>query len=117
MTKDTLFTQNRTEPVERRSTLRTPMSLNVSLYYDRLGLLSCKTRDISIEGMLLDTGRMRLSRHAKVEVVLTDLVEDYSDPIRVFAKVNRVDESLAALTFKNLEIDTFRRLKSLIARA
>ena len=120
MTKNTQVTQNATvlkdadEPVERRLSRRKPTALRVSLYYDRLGLLSCKTKNISIEGMLLDTGRVRLSQHANVEVVLTDLVEDYSDPIRVFAKVSRVDESLAALTFRNLEIGTFRRLKTLI---
>ena len=102
------------EAIERRASRRRPVALKVSLYYDRLGLLTCKTRNICIEGMLLDTGRVRLSQSAHVEVVLTDLVEDYNDPIRVFARVNRVNESLAALTFQDLEIGTFRRLKTLI---
>lgn len=103
------------ELVERRASRRKSVALKVSLYYDGLGLLTCKTRDICIEGMLLDTGRVRISHSAHVEVVLTNLAEHYSDPIRVFARVNRVDESLAALTFQNLDIGTFRRLRKLIA--
>jgi hypothetical protein len=103
--------------VERRASARQVLALRVSVYYDRLGLLSCKTRDISIEGMLLDTGRVRLSNNTHVEVVLTDRTRHYSDPIRVQARVSRVQESLAALTFQDLEISTFRRLKLLLTSA
>lgn len=107
-------TGNEATSIERRSSIRKPMSLRVSLYYDRLGLLSCTTRNLSVEGMLVDTGRMRLTRDARVEVVVTHLVEDYNDPIRLMANVARVNDNHAALVFRNLEIDTFRRLKSLL---
>jgi len=117
MTKDITDTYKEAEFVERRASIRQAMALPVSLYYDRLGLLSCKTRDISIEGMLLDTGRVRLSNNTRVEVVLTDRSQDYSDPIRVQARVSRVHECLAALTFHNLEINAFRRLKALLSLA
>ncbi|MGW8246760.1 MAG: PilZ domain-containing protein [Acidiferrobacterales bacterium] len=103
------------ESIERRASTRQLLALRVSLYYDRLGLITCKTRDISIEGMLLDTGRVRLSDNTQVEVVLTDRARDYSDPIRVQARVSRVQESLAALTFLDLEISAFRRLKTLLS--
>jgi len=103
--------------VERRASTRQLLALRVSVYYDRLGLLSCKTRNISIEGMLLDTGRVRLSNNTRVEIVLSDRAQDHSDPIRVQARVSRVRESLAALTFHNLEINAFRRLKLLLAAA
>jgi hypothetical protein len=115
MTKDIGTTIEDPDFVERRASTRRALVLRVSLYYDRLGLLSCKTRDISIEGMLLDTGRVRLSDNTQVEVVLTDRAQDYSDPIRVRARVSRVHESLAALTFQNLDISAFRRLKTLLA--
>ena len=105
------------EFIERRASTRQILALRVSLYYDRLGLITCKTRDISIEGMLLDTGRVRLSDNTQVEVVLTDRTRDYSDPIRVQARVSRVHESLAALTFLELEISAFRRLKTLLSPA
>jgi len=101
--------------VERRASVRRSVALPVSLYYDRLGLLSCKTRDISIEGMLLDTGRMRLSNNTQVEVVLPDRSEKRREPIRLQARVSRVRESLAALTFHDLEISAVRRLKSLLS--
>jgi len=117
MTKDITDTYDEADFVERRASVRQLVALRVSLYYDRLGLLSCKTRDISIEGMLLDTGRVRLSNNTRVEVVLTDRTQDYSDPIRVQARVSRVHESLAALTFQNLEISAFRRLKALLSLA
>ena len=117
MTKDIRDTYNEVDFVERRASTRHVVSLRVSLYYDRLGLLTCQTRDISIEGMLLDTGRVRLSNNTQVEVVLTDRAQDYSDPIRVQARVSRVHECLAALTFQDLEISAFRRLKSLLSPA
>ena len=114
MSKEITDTYEEADFVERRASIRQIVALRVSLYYDRLGLISCKTRDISIEGMLLDTGRVRLSDNTQVEVVLTDRTRDYSDPIRVQARVSRVHDSLAALIFQNLEISTFRRLKSLL---
>jgi len=107
--------ENTSAPIERRASRRRTAALKVSLYYDRLGLLTCKTRNISIEGLLLDTGRVRLSQSAQVEVVLTDPADNYRDPIRVFARVNRVNESMAALAFHDLEIEAFRRLKTLVS--
>jgi hypothetical protein len=114
MTKDRTDTYDEADFVERRASVRQIVALRVSLYYDRLGLISCKTRDISIEGMLLDTGRVRLSNNTQVEVVLTDRTQDYGDPIRVQARVSRVRESLAALIFQDLEISAFQRLKTLL---
>jgi len=117
MAKEIGTTISESDFIERRASVRQLLALQVSLYYDRLGLLSCKTRDICIEGMLLDTGRVRLSNNTQVEVVLSDRSRDYSDPIRVQARVSRVQESLAALTFQNLEISAFRRLKILLSSA
>ena len=114
MTKERTDTYEEADFVERRASIRQIVALRVSLYYDRLGLISCKTRDISIEGMLLDTGRVRLSNNTQVEVVLTDRTQDYGDPIRFQARVSRVRESLAALIFQDLEISAFRRLKTLL---
>lgn len=115
MTEDVLNSISGDDFVERRSSVRKPVGFRVSLYYDRLGLLSCKTCNLSIEGMLLDTGRVRLTENTHVEIVLTHLMQDYNDPIRLLAHVSRVDECFAALTFQNLEIGTFRRLKSLLS--
>lgn len=109
-------TKQQNDFIERRSFPRKSMALRVSLYYDQLGLVSCKTRNLCLEGTLIDTGRVRLSRNTHVELVVTDLVEDYSDPIRLSALVCRVNESHAALTFRNFEVSTLRRLKTLLAR-
>lgn len=108
-------TKQQNDFIERRSYPRKSMALRVSLYYDRLGLVTCRTRNLGLEGALLDTGRVRLSRNADVELVVTDLVENYNDPIRLSALVCRVDDSHAALTFRNFEVSTLRRLKSLLA--
>ena len=62
---------------ERRSSVRKQLALRISLYYDRLGLISCKTRDLSLEGALLDTGGIRLTGDARVEIVITDLMLDF----------------------------------------
>ena len=99
---------------ERRASTRRLMALRISLYYDRLGLVTCKTRDLSLEGMLLDTGGIRLTSNAQVEVVLPDAAKSFSDPIRIRASVKRVSEGLAALVFRNLDIGTCRKLRVLL---
>lgn len=109
-------TRQQNDFVERRSYPRKLMVLRASLYYDRLGLLSCKTRNLGLEGALIDTGRVRLSRNADVELVVTDLIGNYTDPIRLSALVCRVDECHAALTFRDFEVSTLRRLKILLAQ-
>lgn len=50
---------------DRRWCARKMIELNVALYYDRLGLLPCKTLDMSMEGMFVYTGRITLPSTAK----------------------------------------------------
>lgn len=100
---------------DRRLTPRRPLALRVSLYYDRLGLVTCKTRNLGLQGVLLDTGRVSLNSGARVELVITDTAAGQGDSIRILANVCRATDSLAALNFFNLEVGSYRRLKTMLA--
>lgn len=101
---------------ERRLSPRRPLALRVSLYYDGLGLISCKTRDLGFQGALLDTGRVSLNSGARVELVMSDASAHHDDPIKIQASVCRVNNNFAALNFLNLEVSSYRRLKNILAR-
>lgn len=103
------------ESPDRRLSPRRPLALRVSLYYDRLGLISCKIRNLGFKGALLDTGRVSLNSGANVELVMSD-ASHHEDPIKIRANVCRVNNNFAALNFFNLEVSSYRRLKKMLTR-
>ena len=58
-----------TTTMEHRLSLRTPLMMNVGIYYTGLGLLQGRSLDVSRHGMFVLTGPMVLPLHAIVEVV------------------------------------------------
>ncbi len=54
--------------MEHRWSERKPLNLEVTLNYPPIGLIDGKTRDVSLEGMFVDTGGVPLPQHAEVEV-------------------------------------------------
>ena len=54
--------------MEHRLSLRTPLTMNVAIYYNGLGLLQGRSRDVSRHGMFVATGAMVLPLHAIVDV-------------------------------------------------
>ncbi len=100
---------------DRRWCARKMIELNVALYYDRLGLLPCKTLDMSMEGMFVNTGRIALSRHSKVDAVLTSYNGIVSQQLRLPAKIVRVCSEGAGLQFHNFDIDTYYFLREILS--
>jgi len=100
---------------DRRWCARKMIELNVALYYDRLGLLPCRTIDMSMEGMFINTGRIALSQHSKVDAVLTSHNGTESQQLRLPAKIVRVCMEGAGLQFHNFDIETYYFLREILA--
>ncbi len=100
---------------ERRWCARKSIELDVGLYYDRLGLLSCRTLDMSMEGMFVNTGRITLSAFTKVDAVLTHHNGTDSQQIRLPARIVRVSPEGAGLQFHNFDSDTYYFLREILS--
>ncbi len=99
---------------DRRWSVRKSIELNVAIYYDRLGLLPCKTLDMCMEGMFIKTGLITLSRHSKVDAVLTRHDGTVSQQLRLPANIVRVSEAGAGLQFHNFNSETYYFLREIL---
>lgn len=54
--------------MEHRWSERKPIEMDVALYYAPLGTITGKTRDVSLEGMYVQTTGIDLPVHAELEV-------------------------------------------------
>lgn len=102
---------------ERRWCSRKPVSLNVAIYYNRLGLLPCKTRDMSVEGMFVHTGHVTLAQGSTVDAVLTGHNGHSELQLRLPAKIVRVNSDGVGLRFHNFDIDTYHFLRQVLDTA
>jgi hypothetical protein len=101
---------------ERRWSSRKPLSVNVALYYDRIGLLPCKTRDLSVEGMFVQTGHVSLAAGINVDAVLTG----ESHPgfqLHLPARIVRVCGDGVGLRFHKFDVDTYQLLRAVLSDA
>jgi len=86
--------------MEKRWSKRKPITLDVVLFHNDLGLLRCKTRDISLEGMFLDTGKVSLPVEDPVDL---DFILHSNGDTRLHhirAKVVRVTPQGAGVMFR-----------------
>ena len=54
--------------MEHRWSERKPIEMEVALYYAPVGMITGKTRDVSLEGMYVHTDGFELPLHAELEV-------------------------------------------------
>ena len=88
--------------MEHRLSSRTPLMMNVVIYYNGLGLLQARSIDVSRHGMLVRTGQMTLPLHAMVDVAFPlDAGKLSAPPQRTPAMVVRVAEEGIGLMFAN----------------
>ena len=99
---------------ERRWSSRKPLILNVALYYDRIGLLPCQTRDISTEGMFIQTRHVTLAEGIAVDAVLTGLGRTPAHHLHLPARIVRVHRDGVGLRFNNFDIDTYQFLRMVL---
>jgi len=97
--------------IERRWNARIPIKLHAALYYSGLGIVKCDTRDISMDGALLVTGRVILSQDAMLEIILCGLDERNSEQCRLRANVARLTNDGAGISFYDLTPENYRFLQ------
>ena len=86
--------------MEHRLSLRTPLKINVAIYYNGLGLLRGRSLDVSRHGMFVSTGTMVLPLHAIVDVAFPLETGKHSEsPPRTPAMVVRLANEGVGLMF------------------
>ncbi len=100
--------------MERRWSERKPVHLGVALFYSGLGLVRCSIRDISLDGVFLDTGLVALPRHAPIELVIELPERDQIRQYNVPALVLRSNRHGAGAMFRQLDRDAFYALQCLV---
>lgn len=99
--------------MERRWNMRSPIRLDVALVYDGLGIVRCRTRDLSLAGLFLETGAITLPHHAAFDVML----DDGAAPRKMFrlpALVVRVTREGVGAMFRDLDNRAADHLKTLL---
>jgi len=92
--------------MEHRLSFRTPLTMNVAIYYSGLGLLQGRSLDVSRHGMFVHTGAMTLPLYAIVDVAFPlDHGKRTGSPQRTPAMVVRCAEKGVGLMFAS-EITT-----------
>jgi hypothetical protein len=102
--------------MERRWHARAPIAMDVALYYDGLGMLRCRTRDVSLEGMFIKTGAIALPFHVPIDIVIPETTDAAPGRVmhRLPAYVVRVANDGVGTMFRNLDIRAFRALQRLL---
>lgn len=98
----------------RRWNPRKPITIEVTLSYPQSEKLNCQTRDISLEGMSIDTGRVVVPENTLVDILVKGLDAVVSDQYRFPAVVVRATKNGVGTVFRNMGFDNFRALQSIL---
>jgi hypothetical protein len=100
---------------ERRGNTRMESNLDVALYYNSLVLLSCRARDISPDGVFVDTGGQSLPQNAKVDVRLDVNVDGQYQYHQLQAEVMHIEDQGVGLKFERTDYVAFVGLVNVVA--
>ena len=100
---------------ERRWNQRLPVAMNIIIYYSGLGLIQGKTKNLSLDGAYIDTGRISLHQGGELELILYD-PEDCSEQQRVRARIARLDDHGAGLVFRDIPLGAYDLIRKVMNR-
>ncbi len=89
--------------MEQRCSMRKLLTLDTVLSCPGLGLVSGKSRDIGLEGMYVETGRIQVPSNSTINVSLIFNSPDRKH-VQVDASVMRCDEMGVGLQFSRLDL-------------
>ena len=104
-------------PIEHRRSTRRPATFDAILSYPPLGLLRTKVRDISLEGMFVETGSITLHANTPVEVTVGLREGSTREVYRLRAFVVRVTRDGAGLMFRDLDDATLQTARALLLKS
>lgn len=99
---------------ERRLGPRRRLALEVMLNHHRLGLQRYHTRDVSLEGVSVETDRLALRRRSTVDLVLKIPADGKAKHYRIHAKTANVKRHGARFIFRSLDEQTYAALVDLL---
>ncbi|HEY8553733.1 MAG TPA: PilZ domain-containing protein [Burkholderiales bacterium] len=99
---------------ERRDTPRIPIALEAILDYNRQDPQPSVTRDISLDGVFVETRTGKVPRKKTLDLAIKLPGEDGARYHRFHARVVRVTDRGAGLVFDRVETDSYAALLDLI---
>lgn len=104
-------------PVEHRWSPRKPIAMEVDLDYPPLGTIEGKTRNISLEGMYVETDGTEIPRQARLEVVFTTRYGDGTKVYRLPAYVVHSHDRGIGLMLQHVGYHEFDALRFMLNAA
>ncbi|MFQ5937442.1 MAG: PilZ domain-containing protein [Acidiferrobacterales bacterium] len=101
-------------PAERDGSQRRTVDVKAMVADDHLGLTKCHLTDIGIDGASIEIGDLKLTKGARIDLVLKIRARDTRTHCRVPAKVIRVSKNTAVLAFEDLEERVYQELFDIV---
>lgn len=102
--------------IEHRRSMHKPATFDAILSYPPLGLLRSKVRDISLDGMFVETGPIALHANTPVEVTVRPRKGNTREAYRLRVLVARVARDGAGLMFRDFDDATFHTARALLRK-
>ncbi|MEQ6342708.1 MAG: PilZ domain-containing protein [Gammaproteobacteria bacterium] len=100
--------------MERRWTARAPIYLDVGLFFHGQEISVCKTRDIGLGGVFLESAQPLLPKEAQVELIFMLGSGEQRIKHKIRAKVARLTEEGMGLVFRDFDATAFRSLQEVM---
>ena len=104
-------------PIERRCSPRTPIALKVRLHHPAAGEINAVTRNVSIEGMFVETDATALSDKTELEVSFITSGDAGPRQHRVSAYVVHRNEAGIGLMLRHVAYSDFHAVRFLLEAA
>lgn len=102
---------------EKRNDIRTPFGFDVMICYEPFGLLRGRTRNVSLEGMFVETGQVRLPKNVCVQVVFSIPGVEKAQSHQIFARVVHSSKEGAGLAFMSSKLTALQALVGVLKAA
>lgn len=99
---------------ERRDTPRIPITLDAILDYNNQNYQHSITRDISLDGVFVESKETRLPKRGALELAIKLPADGMSKYHRFHAQVVRVTNNGAGLLFDRVDTDSYAALLDLV---
>lgn len=104
--------------MEHRWSERKPIEMDVALYYAPVGTIAGKTRDVSLEGMYVQTKGLDLPLHAELEVsFVTRTGSDTGHEHHLPAYVVHHNDGGVGLMLRHVDYSDFYALRYMLSAA
>lgn len=100
--------------MERRWTARAPIYIDVGLFFHGQEISVCKTRDIGLGGVFLESDQPLLPKEAQVELIFMLGSGEQRIKHRIRAKVARLAGEGMGLVFRDFDATAFRSLQEVL---